>query len=191
MPSSESALDNYSKLSNAAPGSSHSCSFSTQKRPASPTGGAYPQSSKKVRSFHPQDQQQQRQLSTTSSPSFYPYAPSAWADTGMTSPDAAQHVPGITNTIHCPSMSASHSLPNQANNYAPSGRKLTCAQTRIVPCTSAQVVVLNPTEPSIALVLRTLSPSTPYKVEVWDQALHAANLLLNSWIRQLESDVRN
>ena len=110
--------------------------------------------------------------------SSYPYALSAWEDTGTISPDAAQHVPGTTKMIRCLNVLASCSLPNQANNCAPSGRKPMDAQTHIVPCISARVAVPNPMEPSVALALRTLSPSTPYKVEAWDQALRAANLFL-------------
>ena len=94
------------------------------------------------------------------------------------SPDARAPAPGITNMTFSRNELVSAYSPKQAISSVLNGRDLLAVLTPIVPFTSALDVVPNPMVPSIALEQRTRYPSTPYKVDAWEQALHNANIFL-------------
>ena len=114
----------------------------------------------------------------TSLCSSSPSVPSALADTDMTSRIVLQPTLGTTSTKPSRNRLALASSPNMGNNSVANGKK---PMDGLIPTShyiSALVVAPNPMEPSIALVLRTHFPSTPYKVDEWDCALHAAIFFL-------------
>ena len=114
--------------------------------------------------------------SMTSSHSYYPSALFALEGTNTTSYTAVQPEHGTTSTKLIQSKLELDFLPSLGNSSVQGGREPPVAQKPTMPSTSALAVVTNHTEPSAALALRTQSPSTPYRVDEWDRALHAANL---------------